>query len=486
MNGSEASMIGEARTAPRRGAAVFLTLVALTLAAPLPFGAYPTWAWASIAIACGVLTVCWGTSALFGRIPVAQPPAFLTWSAAAAGLALLWGLLQTWGFMPEGWHHPIWRDAAAALATPDRGTISLDPAASRESVLRMASYACVFWLAFQYGQSFRRADLVLRAVALGSACYALYGLGVVFSGAESILWFEKTDYMDSVTGTFVNPNSFGAYCGIGLICSTAALLRRFSGGTARRLDFRERLRFLLVEFAPRNLLLLSSWLVLASALLLSLSRGAAASTALAMLVLVSILDLRNGVSPRGMALQVIGVALTVGLLMVLAGEALERRLWEIGPDFGNRAEIYSQTLEAMEQAPLLGTGLGTFEAVYRAYRTADVRPGVAMAHNDYLELALELGIPAAALLVSAVGVLAAGCARGVWARRRDFEFPAIGVAVCALAGAHSLVDFSLQIPAFAATFSLVLGVSVAQSVPTGRRAFAATAAKRLFGGRVRP
>lgn len=481
-----AATTNESRAAHRRGAPVFLALVALAVLAPLPFGAYPTWAWSGMAAACGVLTVCWGMSAFSGRIPVVTPPAFLSWAAAAMGLALLWGLLQTGEFMPESWRHPIWRDAAAALATPDRGTISLDPAASRESVLRMASYACVFWLAFQYGQSSRCADLVLRAVALGSACYALYGLGVVFSGAESILWFEKTDYAGSVTGTFVNPNSFGAYCGIGLICSTAAILRRFSGGSGRRLDFRERLRFMLVEFAPQNVLLLSSWLVLASALLLSLSRGATASTALAIMVLLSMLDLRGGFSLRGMTLRLFGAALTAGLLMFLAGEALERRLWEIGPDFAGRAEIYSQTLEAMEQAPLLGTGLGTFEAVYRSHRTADVRPGVAMAHNDYLELALELGIPAAALLVSAVAILAAGCARGVWARRRDFEFPAAGVAVCVLAGAHSLVDFSLQIPAFAATFSLVLGVSAAQSVSTGRRAFAATPVKRLFDGRVRP
>ena len=470
MSGSGAGPKREVRMARGRAAPVFMVLVALVLAAPLPFGAYPTWAWASMAAACGVLASCWGLSALTGKIPVATPPAFLLWSAAALGLALLWGLLQTAEFMPSSWHHPIWRDAAAALATPYRGTISLDPVAGRESVLRMASYACVFWLAFQYGQRSRRTKFVLRALAIGSAFYALYGLGVVFSGADRILWFEKTAYAGSVTGTFVNPNSFGAYCGIGLICSTAVLLRRFSGKAPRRVSFRERLRFLLVEFAPRNGLLLSAWLVLASALLLTLSRGAVASTALAMLILFLMLGLRRGFSQRGIMLRMLGAALVVGLLLALAGEALGRRLWDIGPDFARRAEIYSQTLTAIGEAPLLGTGLGTFEAVYRSYRAADIRPGVLMAHNDYLELALELGIPATTLLVIAVLALAAGCARGVWVRRRDFEFPAVGVAVCALAGAHSLIDFSLQIPAVAATCSLVLGVSAAQAIPTRRRA----------------
>lgn len=469
MNGFGAATIGEARMARERVPLIFAALIAVTLAAPFPFGAYPSWAWAGMAAACGALLLCWGLAVLAGRIPVAAPPAFLSWSASALGLALLWGLLQTGEFMPANWHHPIWRDSAAALGTPYRGTISLDPAASRESVLRMASYACVFWLAFQYGQSSLHAAFVLRALAAGSACYALYGLGVVFSGAERILWLEKTDNLDSVTGTFVNPNSFGAYCGIGLICSTAALLRRFSGGAARRIGFRERLRFMLVEFAPRNSFSLSAWLVLASALLLTLSRGAAASTALAMLALFAMLGLRRGFSPRGMLVRTFGAVLAAGLLLVLAGQALERRLWDIGPDFERRAEIYSQTLTAIGEAPLLGTGLGAFEAVYRSYRAADVRPGVLMAHNDYLELALELGIPAAALLVFAMLALAGGCARGVWARRRDFEIPAAGVAVCVLIGAHSIVDFSLQIPAVAATFSLILGVSAAQAVPIARR-----------------
>ena len=49
---------------------------------------------------------------------------------------------------------------------------------------------------------------MLTAVAMGSAGYALYGLVVKFSGADTILWFEKTAYHGLVTGTFVNRNSF--------------------------------------------------------------------------------------------------------------------------------------------------------------------------------------------------------------------------------------------------------------------------------------
>lgn len=445
-----------------RRSPVFRALVALTLATPLPLGAYADWAWASVAAVCGALVICWGVSTLAARTAPAAPPRFVWWSASAMAMALLWAVLQTAAFMPEAWHHPMWRDAAEALGMPYRGAISLDPPASRESILRVASYAGVFWLAVQYGSDPARARYALRALAAGSACYALYGLVLAYSGVELIPWLERTAYHDAVTATFVNPNSFATYAGMGLLCATAVLRYRFERGEAGAVGFRLRLNFLFAEFMPRNALFLAIWLVLASALLLSLSRGGVAATALALAAFFWLLGARRGIRVRRMVLSTMGPVLAGLALFLLIGEGLERRLLETGADWQRRSEIYSQTLGALEESPLLGTGLGTFGPVYRSHRTEQTRPGVNMAHNDYLELALELGIPAAVLFVFAIVVLALGCARGVRARRGGAVLPAVGVAACTLVGAHAFVDFSLQIPAVAVTFALVLGVSVAR------------------------
>ena len=51
---------------------------------------------------------------------------------------------------------------------------------------------------------------------------------------------------------------------------------------------------------------------------------------------------------------------------------------------------------------------------------------VERAHNTYLEVALELGIPAAAALFLAIGAACAYCAIGVRRRRRDAVYPAAG------------------------------------------------------------
>ncbi len=456
-------MTGQDGEAGERAPA-FTALLALTLASPLALGAYAPWAWGAMAAACGALLCLWGASALSGRRRVARPPRFVLWSAAAAAPALLWALAQTAGATPERWHHPLWGDAAAALGTRYWGAVSLDPAAGRDGALRIAMYAALFWLALQHGTSPRRARKAIRAVALGSACHALYGMAALLSGAERILWLEKTAYLDAATGTFVNPNSFGAYCGIGLVCATAALARPGGRGPAGGgPGLKRRLRRLLGWPGPGNGPLAAAWLALAAALAMSLSRAAAAATGIALLTLLGTLAASRGRRIR--AGRWVAGALACALLALLLGPGLERRLWDAGPDWAKRAQIYSQTVEAIADAPLAGTGLGTFESVYRSRLEAGVRPGARMAHNDYLEAALELGIPAAALLVCAGLALAVGCGRGALARRRDAAVPAAGLAACVLVGAHSLVDFSLQIPAVAATFALVLGTASAQARP---------------------
>ena len=64
-----------------------------------------------------------------------------------------------------------------------------------------------------------------------------------------------------------------------------------------------------------------------------------------------------------------------------------------------------------------------------------------------------------ATLLWIVGTIAVGLFR----RRRDFIFPAVALGSTALIGTHNLVDYSIQMPAIAATWSAMLGVGYAQS-----------------------
>ena len=442
---------------------LFRALVAMVLVAPLPFGAVPAWAWSAMAGVTGALLLGWGSAVARRRTPAVRAPRRLWWAAAPFGLAVLWAGFQTVPFSPSELHHPLWRSAAEALGSSYRGSISLDPVASRESLVRIVTSAGIFWLALQLGRDRGRAGRILVAVAAGSAVYAAYGLAVDLSGANTILWLDKTAYHDVVTATFVNRNSFATFAGLGLLCTVAALYRGVARDVAGARGARESARRLLGTSPIRHAALAGAALVLGTALALSESRAGAAATGLGFAVLVFVLAARRGLSARAVVLSAVLLAAAGAAVMALSGEGLERRLHETESDWRTRAEIAERTRHAIGDAPILGTGLGTFASVYRVYRSGRLGPNVDRAHNDYLELALELGLPAAACFVGALAVLALVCAAGVFIRRRDVEVPAVGLASCVLVGAHALVDFSLQIPAVAATFALVLGAAVAQS-----------------------
>ena len=63
------------------------------------------------------------------------------------------------------------------------------------------------------------------------------------------------------------------------------------------------------------------------------------------------------------------------------------------PDISNnRIQIWSATVDMIEDRPLLGTGIGTYFLYFPEYRRADDKNGATMAHNDPMQFWAELGI----------------------------------------------------------------------------------------------
>jgi hypothetical protein len=77
---------------------------------------------------------------------------------------------------------------------------------------------------------------------------------------------------------------------------------------------------------------------------------------------------------------------------------------------------------------------------------------------------MELGWPAAAALYSGLGLLVLRCLQGLFRQSRSAAYPAVLVSCSVLVAVDSLVDFSLEMPANAATYAILLGVGCAQSV----------------------
>ena len=97
-----------------------------------------------------------------------------------------------------------------------------------------------------------------------------------------------------------------------------------------------------------------------------------------------------------------------------------------------RLETYRSTLRMIADHPWFGTGLGTFAWSFPAYRSANVSMwGVwDRAHSTPLELASDLGLPLAGLIVLAWLIVLGVLIRGVRIRHRDLIVPVGGAYGC--------------------------------------------------------
>jgi len=450
---------------------LFWLLIAIATLSPLPFGSNRPWAWALLSLLVGLLVIAWAIAAARDHSMIRIEWRRSRLIVVPFAILIFWFLIQASGLTPESWHHPLWQDASNALGISLAGAISLNPEASHMAVMRLLAYGGIFWLAFQFGHNKKRAKQTFWAVAIAGVLYAVYGLSAHLSGSEQILWYAKSAYQDKLTSTFINRNSYATYAGITLVVTFALLLA----------EIRRVLRYSPIssgEFlaffdacGPRFYFLVVAAGTIFTALLLTQSRGGLLSLMIGIGAFVVVSGLRFKKRKKTFAFLPIAIwsalALgSIGAILLISGNGTISRMDAAFSTGNDRIAIYQRTAEAIQDAPVTGMGIGTFKESFSLYRGEAVRfyvDTIDRAHNTYLELALEGGLPALLLTILLIFYLALLCLLGTIHRVRNALYPVTGVAITALVGTHALVDFSIQIPAVAVTYLLILGVACAQS-----------------------
>jgi len=457
--------VSKATRTPRRGSLERFrdgTLLGVLAWAPLPFGSARPWAWDLLgAFAILLLTV--------SGICEAQRPskrgalASLIPALVMAGVLAGWIVFQSLPWNLFGWHHPLWDRVSDVLGHKLNASLSLNREASFVHLFRLMTYAGYFFVAWQVARRVEGAALIVRAIAAIGALYAVYGLLEFISPQPQILWFVKDTYITDVTSTFINRNSYATFAGISMIANLVLIANVLIKNTDTR--SRKSVALSMVD----NLFARARWqmlglIVISASLLMSHSRGGLiASFAGVTVLLILILVAPAARAPwRYWFGGFVGVAWLA--MIVLTGTSTLSRFDSASLDLEMRPKINQALLRAIHDNFVSGTGLGSFPSIFQLYQPLSIVGYVEMAHNDYLENMLELGIPAAILLFAIVVYLASRCLMGVFRRRRDVIFPCAGAAATALVGVHSAFDFSMQIPAVAISYAVILGVGVAQSV----------------------
>ena len=169
-----------------------------------------------------------------------------------------------------------------------------------------------------------------------------------------------------------------------------------------------------------------------------------------------------------------GIAIAAGVLAIVALAALAwtpvgERTLSTSSSVQSRAVIMSTTAEATKAFLPFGSGLGTFRGVYQLYEDHQRIDAVRVnhAHNDYLELALELGVPGIALLLCFL----AWWVRAVWRAWRYANagpYARAASIASAVLLAHSLVEFPLRTAALSVCFAMCLALLIESRVPRAR------------------
>jgi O-Antigen ligase len=373
---------------------------------------------------------------------------------------VIWTLIQNATWTPAWLHHPIWQMAAEALDKPIDGSISVNRELTSLALLRLITAAAVFWIAMQLSRDVLRANFLLWSVAVVGCAYAAYGLFA----------FALTRGHGVVTSTFINPNSFVAYAGIGLITICGLILRLYRrefaaiGGSPRF-----RIATFIEVTGRKGAALLGGASVILVALLMSGSRGGIVSTALGLLVLGA-LTLKPRKRQFAEQRQAIIAFIAFGALLVAAaflafGDVVVGKITQQGFRDESRVAVYTIAMRSIIGAPVLGYGYGTFADVFPMFRDQSVGTSGMwqMAHDTYLEVFQGLGLLFGSMLVASVVLLVLRCVRGAMTRQQNEMMPCVAAGVAFLLGVHALVDFGLQMQAVAITFMAVLGAGVAQS-----------------------
>lgn len=285
---------------------------------------------------------------------------------------------------------------------------------------------------------------MFAAVGLGTAVSILLGVLQLSSGGTGAWYFYERTNLGVAVGVFANGNHFATL----LMAATPLLAALAASQWRSRRGKQQRSLAMVLAIGGAILLLIGALLNGSSAMLLIGPPVLAASALLA--VRLSRLQVRQG-------LMATGLLLLAGVGVVgFAGKALPG--WGTGASIETRVDYWSTSLRAIADQPLTGSGIGTFLPAFRRFEDpARVdRFYVNHAHNDYLELLIEAGLPAAILLLGFFWWWG-GRAAEAWRGPGATEEKAAVVASAAIL-LHSLIDYPLRTAAIAALFAVCLAV----------------------------
>jgi O-antigen ligase len=366
--------------------------------------------------------------------------------------------------------------------TIHRGYLSFEPYATRTHFLILLGCFIAFYFAQIVSQDRRRQQFFIGTLIALGTFEAFYGLVQYLSGWQQIFAYVKKFDLEEATGTYINRNHYAGFLEMVLPFSLAFAFYEYAKLRGDR-DSKVNLGRLMAKSGVQRLFLfLAVSVVLCAALIFSRSRMGILAAASSILIIFALVAISRFHGRMGSLLAAAFIVLSICLAIWIGPGPIVSRFQTVNEEYSlggqSRISMWRDALPLIKDHPLLGTGLGTFPIAYTGGQTAFLGQFVNHAHNDYLEIASDLGVPGALILFGSILFLLARAIRSFLSGERDFErivaLGCVGSIVAILL--HSFADFNLYIPANALLFSAILGLAVSMPNPSAHARSAQIAA----------
>lgn len=280
------------------------------------------------------------------------------------------------------------------------------------AILYWAANATAFFLAVQLFRAPGQRERFLRLLVYFAFGVSLISITQYFTSPGKIYWLFPTKY-GHVLGPFIYKNQYAAF--IELILPIA------------------------LYYSRRSIFHAAAAAVMFATVMASLSRAGAVLVLAELVILIRVRDRKK-------------LALVMALCLIFTAVAGWTLTWARFFDrepLDLRVQFLRSSWQMLRDRPWTGFGLGTWRTAYPAYARIDNGLIANRAHSDWMEWAVEGGLPFLGLMATIFVWTAPRAIRSVWG---------IGLLAVFL---HSLVDYPAREPALAVLLFALLGLLAA-------------------------
>jgi O-antigen ligase len=339
-------------------------------------------------------------------------------------------------------------DALAHVAGPlGFAPISITPAVTSTYLLRIIGYTLVFLLIRELAWHARKQHSWTPVIPLLGIAAMEAALGLAQSASND----------ESIQGTYGNKNHFAGLLEMVLPIAVACGLALITGRRSRGNSSASR------ALTGGAVLLLAALIIVGLVASLSKMGYVAGLSGLLVMGVLALWTVLRGWR-RWLAVTGLAAVFLFGLVFLPSDElmrafgSLFSDEWATGE---GRLPIFINALGLIRSYPLLGCGLGNFQTGFLKFQTAIIDKDFTFAHNDYLQLASELGLFGGVIVaVLMLAIFSKAVRAAIQSQDRIGRFLGLGcVGALTSIGVHSLADFNTYIPANALVLAWIAGIA---------------------------